>query len=226
MEANTLIIINNLTQKHGNILRLDNISLTVPEKTIFGILCQDKAERMTLMDALAGIRNITDGEILICGHNIATDRQGAQLIMSYMPEDMPFYSNMTVIEYLSFIAEAKQMEYEQAQKSIKNSLVATNLLALKDALISKLSAVGKARLGITQAIISNPSVVLFDNPTYGLNKNESQEIFKLIKTLTRSKCVIITSEDPMVFSFCDSGATLSFGKLDTDIKKFLEGGTK
>lgn len=225
MEARTLIKITNLTIKHGGIPRLDNISLTVPPKTIFGILCQDRAQRITLMQALAGVSTVDDGEILICGNDVNTDRQKIQLNMSYMPENMPFYEDMTVIEYLSFIAETKRMEYGQAQKSIKDSLTSTNLLAVKDALISKLTPTGKARLGIAQAIISNPSVVLFDHPTYGLNENESQEIFKLIRTLTRSRCVIITSEDPQVFNFCDNGARLSDGRLDTNTQSYF-GGTR
>lgn len=221
-----MINITRLTQKDGSRIVLDDITLTVPEKTVFGILCQDKAERTALMEALAGISVITDGDILICGHNITTDRLSAQLAMSYMPEAMPFYNNMTVIEYLSFIAEAKQIEYEQAQKNIKNILTATNLLVLKDALISKLSVTGKARLGIAQAIVSNPLVVLFNNPTKGLNKNETKEIFNLIKILSQSQSVIIASEDPQVFSFCNSGAIISQGKLDTDIKAYIEKGAK
>ncbi len=216
-----MINITHLTQKKGDRILLDDISLTVPEKTVFGILCQENSERTSLMEALAGISAITNGEVSVCGHNITANRLSAQLLMGYMPEDMPFYKNMTVIEYLSFIAEAKKLDFERAQKNIKAVLTSTNLLALKDALISKLSAAGKARLGIAQAIISNPSVVLFDNPTYGLNKNESQEIFKLIQTLTRSRCVIIASEDPQVFSFCDSGAILFRGKLDADVKTHL-----
>ncbi len=221
-----MIDITRLTKKDGDHIILNDINLTVPEKTVFGILCPEKAERAALMEALAGISCVDDGSISICGHDIKTDRLGAQLIMSYMPEDMPFYHNMTVIEYLSFIAEIKQMEYGQAQINIKKSLTATNLLALKDALISNLSAAGKARLGIAQAIVSEPRAILFNNPTSGLSKNEAQEIFKLIKTLSRSRSVIIVSDDLRVISFCDSGAILSQGKLDTDVTAYLVGGAR
>ena len=216
-----MISITNLTQRNGDRILLDNITLTVPEKTVFGILCQDKAERIALMEALAGICVTFEGEISLCGHSITNDRLNAQLSMSYMPEDMPFYKNMTVIEYLSFITEAKQLDFEQAQKNIKSALTSTNLLALKDAVISKLSSPGRARLGIAQAIASNSSVLLFCNPTSDLSKNEAQEIFKLIKTVSRSKSAIIVSNDPQVLFFCDSGAMLSDGKLDTNIKSFL-----
>ena len=216
-----MINITHLTQKVGNNILLDDITLTVPEKTVFGIFCVEKAERTALMELLAGVCAVTGGEISICGHNIATDRLEAQLVMGYMPENMPFYQNMTVIEYLSFIAETKQLDFECAQKNIKNSLTSTSLLAVKDALISKLNPIGRARLGIAQAIVSDAPVLIFDNPTQNLSKNEAQEIFKLIKTISRSKSVIIASDNQQVFSFCDVGAVISLGKLDTDIKGFL-----
>lgn len=221
-----MINITNLTQKYGDRILLDSITLTVPEKTVFGIFCQEKSEREALMESLAGVSHITEGEISICGHNITTDRLGAQLVIGYMPENMSFYKNMTVIEYLSFLAETKQLDFEQAQKNIKNTLTATGLLTIKDALISKLSPTGKARLGIAQAIVSDPLVLLFNNPTCGLSRNETQEILKLIYTLSKSKSVILASDDQQVFSFCDSMAVISFGQLETDTKRFIGKGAK
>ncbi len=221
-----MINITNLTQKDNGRVILDNINLTVPQKTVFGILCQEKSERSALMEALSGACAITDGEISICGHNITSDRLKAQGFIGYMPEGMSFYKNMTTIEFLSFITEVKCLDFEHAQINIKNALTATGLLAVKDAIISKLSPAGKVRLGIAQAIVSDPSVLLFNNPTRDLNKNEAQEIFKLINTLSRSKSAIIASDDPQIFSFCHSGAIISNGRLDTDIKDFLGKGAK
>ncbi len=221
-----MINITNLSQKNNGHILLDNINLTVPSKTVFGIFCQAKAERSALMEALSGASAITDGEISICGHNITSERLNAQSLIGYMPEGMSFYKNMTVVEFLSFITDAKGLDFEQAQTNIKNALTATGLLAVKDAIISKLRPAGKARLGIAQAIVSDPSVLLFNNPTRDLNKNEVQEIFKLINTLSRSKSAIITSDDPQMFSFCDSVAVITDGKLDTDIKDFLGKGAK
>lgn len=221
-----MINITHLTQKDRESILLNDINLTVPQKTVFGIFCEKKAERTALLEAISGACTDFDGDISICGHNIKTDRIDAQLLIGYMPEDMPFYNNMTVIEYLSFIADAKQLDFEKAQKNIKNILASTSLLTIKDAIISNLGPAGRVRLGIAQAMVSDPSVVLFGNPTYGLKKNETQEIFKLIRKLSRSKSVIITSDDPQALSFCDSGTVLTLGQLDTDIKKVMERGAK
>lgn len=216
-----MINITNLTQRDNGRVILDNINLTVPQKTVLGILCQEKAERTALMEALSGACDITDGEILICGHNMISDRLKAQSFIGYMPEGIPFYKNMTAIEFLSFITEARNLDFKQAQINIKKALTATGLLTVKDAIISKLSPTGKARLGIAQAVVSDPSVLLFNNPTRDLSKNEAQEIFKLINTLSRSKSVIIASEDPQMFSFCNSIAAIENGELNTDVKDLI-----
>lgn len=216
-----MINITNLTQRDNGRVILDNINLTVPQETVLGILCQEKAERTALMEALSGACDITDGEILICGHNMTSDRLKAQSFIGYMPEGIPFYKNMTAIEFLSFITEARNLDFKQAQINIKKALTATGLLTVKDAIISKLSPTGKARLGIAQAVVSDPSVFLFNNPTRDLSKKEAQKIFKLINTLSRSKSVIIASEDPQMFSFCNSIAAIENGKLNTDVKDLI-----
>ena len=200
---------------------MNDINFNVGKKTIFGILCDENCESAALMETLAGIMTITEGEVNICGYNIATDRQKAQLLIGYMPQKMPFYENMSVMEYLSFIAEAKQLPYDEAQKNIKKALSTTGLLQIKNALICKLRVAGKARVGIAQAIVSNPSVLLLDDPTRDLNKNETAEIFSLIKMVSKSRTVIITSDNPEIFSLCDNTATLSLGQLELDVKESI-----
>lgn len=221
-----MINIIHLKQKDKSRILLDDINLTVPENTIFGILCEEKAERAALAESLSGVSSITEGKILICDRSITTDRLGAQILIGYMPEAMSFYKNMTVIEFLSFITEIRQLDFQTSEKNIKEALTSTGLIAVKDALICNLSPAGKARLGIAQAIVSNPSVLIFNNPTCDLNKNETQEIFKLIKSLCKAKSVIILSDNAQVFSFCDDGAIISLGKLDTNIQSFLGKGAK
>ncbi len=226
MEATTLINIAHLTQKDNNRILLNDISLTVPEKTLLGILCETPTESAALLEAIAGVHSFTEGEITVCGYDIKKDREKVQLLIGYMPEEMPFYTDMTVMEYLSFITEAKQLSYEKAQINIKNTLSKTRLLGVRNALVSKLNAEGKARLGIAQAMVSSPSVLLLNNPTKNLNKKETGEIHGLIKSVSKSRTVIIISDNPDIFSFCDTVAVLSLGQLDFNTEKFIKGEKK
>lgn len=193
---------------------------------MLGIFCDDPSESSALMEAIAGVRNFADGTITVCGYDIEKDKEKAQLSIGYMPEDMPFYTDMTVMEYLSFITEAKQLSYEKAQNNIKNTLSRTRLLGIRNAQISKLNAEGKARLGIAQATVSSPSVLLLNNPTKNLGKKEKDEIFKLIKAVSKSRTVIIVSDDPDIFLICDTVASLTLGQLDFNTEKIFKGEEK
>jgi len=211
-----LIRINNLTQKRKDIVVLDNINFEVEKNTVYGIIGDKDSGKSTLMEAIAGCMQITDGQILIDGIDIYLNPMAAKRMVGYMPEKMPFYDRMTVEEYMSFIAEIKGVAYDDIPAAVSKALAATDLGAMRRTLIFRMSAKGKARLGIAQALLGNPLVLLLDGPTAGLSGDDAADTFKLIKKISHSKTVIIASRDLNVASICHKTVTLSFGKLGFD----------
>lgn len=207
-----MIQITNLIQKHKDSVILNNIDLQVQKNTALGIIGDKDSGKTTLMEVLAGAIDITDGTVKICGEDASMPTKAANV--GYMPEKMAFYGNMTVIEYLTFIAEIKGIPYDSIQQSVKNALSATGLVAIRKNLISVLNAYGKARLGLAQAIVSNPDVLLLDCPTSGLCDEDAENLLKLIKALSQSRTLIITSRDTDIISICDETLKLSFGHLE------------
>lgn len=207
-----MIKIINLTQKRGDAVVLDNINLQIRENTSLGIIGDKNSGKTTLTEVLAGALDITDGTVEICGKDISLTAKAANL--GYVPEHIAFYGNMTVIEYLTFIAEIKGVPYDSVQQSVKDALTATGLVAIRNNLTSVLNAYGRARLGLAQAILSNPDVLLLDCPASGLCGEDAENLLKLITTLSQSRTLFITSRDTDITSICDEILTLSSGKLE------------
>ena len=214
----TLINIQHLTQKRKEYTLLSDVNLNVEKNKILGIIGDEGTGKTTLMEVLAGILYPTEGRVTLGGYDVVRDAKKAKSLIGYMPESMAFYGGMTIIEYLSFIAEAKGLSFAEAQKSVKSALSATDLLSGRDIVICKLNQVGKARLGLAQALVANPQILLLDCPTRNLTEKECESILKLIKTLSHSRTVIITSQSSKIASICDETVTLSPKQPDVDAK--------
>lgn len=209
-----MINIQHLTQKRKEYTVLNDVNLSVEKNKTLGIIGNEGTGKTTLIEVLTGILYPTEGCVTLGGYDVVRDAKKAKSLVGYMPERMAFYDDMTVIEYLSFVAEAKGLCYAEAQKSVKSMLSSTDLLSGRDIVICKLNQVGKARLGLAQALVANPQILLLDCPTRNLTEKESDGVLKLIKTLSHSRTVIITSRDPKIASLCDETFTLSSGQPD------------
>ena len=140
----TLIHIQHLTQKHKDAVVLCDINLKIEKNTIFGILSDNNLSSTALMDVLAGIILPCEGTVTLGDYDVITNAKKAKSIVGYMPKGMQFYGEMTIIEYLTFIADAKGLAYIDAQKGVKKALDVTELLHAKDVIISKLNQIGRA----------------------------------------------------------------------------------
>lgn len=221
-EATGLIQIKNLTQKHKDNIILNDISLHVEKNRSYGIIGDKDSGKSTLMEVLSGTLVPSDSSISIGGFDLMENPMEAKALIGYMPEKMSFYDDMTVLEYLTFIAQAKKINREEIKKAIYNSLSSTGLLSAKNIVIGRLNPNARARLGLAQAVLGKPEVLLLDGPTCGLSESDASEIFKLIKTLSQRRTLLICSRDIRIGSFCDEVATLSFGQLNYDYHKNAE----
>ncbi len=217
-----MVHIKNLTQKHKDCIVLNDINLHVKKNTFYGIIGDKDSGKSTLMEVISGVLNPTDGSVEICGYDILKSPKEARSHIGYMPERPEFYDEMTVMEYLSFIAEIKGMSFVDAQKSVKGVLSTTDLTAIRDIIISKLNDNARARLGIASALLGSPDVLLLDGPTCGLSAEDAGEIFKLIKSVSQGKTLIIASRDIAISEFCHETVTLSFGQLNYNYHRDAE----
>lgn len=209
-----MIEVNNLTVKHRDAVILDNISFTVNKGEILGIVGDKDSGKSTLMEVLSGALDASCGSVRICGYDISEKPHMAKSRLGYMPEKMSMYSGMTVLEYLTFCAEARDVPYQRVQECVKNALTDTGLVEARNILISRLNTLTRHKLGIAQAVVSNPEVLLLDGVNCGLDGEESDEICALIKRLSRSRATVITSRGLAISSICDRMLTLSFGHID------------
>lgn len=209
-----MIEVKDLSVKHRDAVILDNISFTAAKGEILGIVGDKDSGKSTLMEALAGALDASCGSIGICGYDMSAQPLMAKRRLGYMPEKMSIYGGMTVLEYLTFCAEARDVPYQRVQECVKNALTATGIVEARNILISRLNTLTVRKLALAQAVVSNPEVLLLDGINCGLDEDESNEICTLTKKLARSRATVITSRGLAISSICDRMLTLSFGHID------------
>ena len=225
-EVNNLIEVRNLTKKYGENVAVSNLSFTIAPGKIYGFLGPNGAGKSTTMNIIAGTLAATEGTVLINGHDIYEDPIAAKRCIGYLPEMPPLYNDMTPYEYLSFVAEAKGVEYDKIIKRVKEVMELTQLLDVRNKLIRNLSKGYKQRVGIAQAMLGNPDIIILDEPTVGLDPYQIIEIRELIKELGKTKTVILSSHIlAEVAEVCNHIMIISGGKLvANDTLENLEAG--
>ncbi len=188
-----MIEICNITKKYSRHIALDNVSFTIKKNAVVGLLGQNGAGKTTLMDIMAGCNKADSGKIFI--HNtLITDKPGEyKNYIAYVPEHPPLYSDMTVLEYINFVAELKAVLKADRKAHIQEILTLTGLEKVAKRLIRNLSKGYKQRIGIAQALIGNAEILIFDEPTVGLDPKQIHDILELIKKLSHNKTIIISS---------------------------------
>lgn len=209
-----MVEVKNLTKKYGSFTAVEDLSFTVENGCIYGLLGPNGAGKSTTMNIMTGCLASTEGQVLIDGKDIFEDETEAKKKIGYLPEIPPLYPDMTVTEYLKFVGRAKGLKGEELKNAAETSCEKTGLNEKKQSLIKNLSKGFKQRVGIAQAIIAKPDVVILDEPTVGLDPIQITEIRDLIRELGKEHTVIISSHIlSEISTMCDHILIISRGKL-------------
>jgi len=206
--------VRNLTKKYENHLAVDNISFSIETGKIYGLLGPNGAGKSTTMNILAGCLAATGGQVLIHNHDIFEEQKEAKRHIGYLPELPPVYLDMTPRDYLMFVSEIKRVPKAQREAAMREIMNRTGVSEVANRLIGQLSKGYRQRVGIAQALIGNPEVVILDEPTVGLDPAQIIEIRKLIRELGKDHTVLLSSHIlSEVSELCDEVMILSKGKL-------------
>ena len=209
-----MIEVSHLTKQYGNHLAVDDVSFTVADGQICGLLGPNGAGKSTIMNILTGYLSATSGQVTVAGHPLPEEADAAKACVGYLPEQPPLYPEMTVQEYLTFAAELKGMKKEERKEQVCRAARRTGLEAVLPRLIRSLSKGYKQRVGIAQALLGSPRLIILDEPTVGLDPAQVIEIRKLIRELGRAHTVILSSHIlSEVQAVCQQILILSKGHL-------------
>lgn len=209
-----MIEVSHLTKKYGNHLAVDDVSFTVADGQICGLLGPNGAGKSTIMNILTGYLSATSGQVTVAGHPLPEEADAAKACVGYLPEQPPLYPEMTVQEYLTFAAELKGVKKAERKEQVCRAARRTGLEAVLPRLIRSLSKGYKQRVGIAQALLGSPRLIILDEPTVGLDPAQVIEIRKLIRELGRAHTVILSSHIlSEVQAVCQQILILSKGHL-------------
>lgn len=212
-----MIEVKDLTKKYGSHTAVKGISFTIDEGKIYGLLGPNGAGKSTTMNIITGCLAATSGQVTVNGHDIFEEPLEAKSCIGYLPELPPVYDEMTPKEYLFFVAEAKRVPYEQTFRQVREVMQLTGLVPVENRLIRNLSKGYRQRVGIAQAMIGDPDIIILDEPTVGLDPKQIIEIRELIKNLGKIKTVVISSHILAEISeICDHVLIISDGRLVAD----------
>lgn len=210
----SLIQVNHLTKLYGDRVAVDDVSFTAESGRIYGLLGPNGAGKSTILNMITGTLGCTEGEILIDGTDIVTDPLSAKRHIGYLPEVPPLYPEMKVSEYLTFVAEMKQIPTRERAAAVGAVMEKTGLTEVSGRLTGLLSKGYRQRCGIAQAILASPDIIVLDEPTDGLDPAQIAEIRGLIRELGKDRTVILSSHIiSEVRAVCDRIMILSCGRL-------------
>lgn len=212
-----MIEVKNLTKKFGPHTAVDNISFTINDGEIVGFLGPNGAGKTTTMNMLSGYISSTSGTIIINNHDILDEPEKAKMQLGYLPDTPPLYNDMTVMEYLKFVCDIKSVKKSERTDMIEKILTQTGLQEVKKRLTGNLSKGYKQRVGLAQALVGNPDVLILDEPTVGLDPKQILEMRQLIKSLGKDHTVLLSSHIlSEVSAICDRVLIINQGKIVAD----------
>jgi len=209
-----LIEVQNLTKVYGNHIAVDHVSFTIDSGKIYGFLGPNGAGKSTTMNIITGCLAATEGTVTVDGHDIFEDPILAKKNIGYLPEMPPLYQDMTVIDYLRFVAEAKGVPAKTLDGEVARVMAKTGVTEMRLRLIKNLSKGYRQRTGLAQAILGDPKVIILDEPTVGLDPQQLIEIRDLIRELGHDRTVMLSSHIMQEISaVCDMLIIIANGKL-------------
>ena len=209
-----MIEVNNLVKRYGDHTAVDHLSFKIEKGKIYGFLGPNGAGKSTTMNMITGYIASTEGTVTIDGHDILDEPEQAKKCIGYLPEMPPLYFDMTVGEYMSFVADLKKIPKDQKKSMVEEVMEMVKITDMKNRLIKNLSKGYRQRVGLAQAILGYPEVIILDEPTVGLDPKQIIEIRDLIKSLKKKHTVILSSHIlSEVSAVCDYVLIISHGKL-------------
>lgn len=209
-----MISVEHLTKCYGDFTAVDDLSFEIGEGHVYGFLGPNGAGKSTTMNIMTGCLSATAGHVRIDGYDIFDEPDKAKKLIGYLPEHPPLYMNETPLEYLTFVGEAKGLRGEELNRQIDTVIGLTKIEHMKHRRISALSKGYQQRVGIAQALLDNPKVIILDEPTVGLDPIQIIEIRDLIKELGKTHTVIFSSHIlSEVQAICDQILMIAHGKL-------------
>ena len=188
-----MIQVENITKKYGNFVAVNNINFEIEEGEIVGFLGPNGAGKSTTMNMITGFIEPTSGKIVVDGYDISKKPKKAKKQIGYMPEGVPLYSDLTVREFITYMAEIKKVDKKEKKQMVQKVLEETGLLDVQNKLNKNLSRGYKQRVSMAGALVGNPKVIILDEPTVGLDPKQVTEIRALIKKLGENHTVILSS---------------------------------
>lgn len=209
-----MIQVSNLTKKYGKNVAVDNVSFTIEKGHIYGLLGPNGAGKSTTMNMITGYISSTSGTITIDGHDVVKEPEQARKLLGYLPELPPLYMDMTVYEYLKFVAQLKKIKRKERIEQVEKAIEQMKLEKVADRLIANLSKGYRQRVGFAQALIGDPQILILDEPSVGLDPKQIIEMRELIEELGQNRTVILSSHIMQEISaVCDHILIISHGKL-------------
>ena len=209
-----MIEIEHLSKRYGEHLAVSDLSVTIESGQIYGFLGSNGAGKSTTMNIMAGCLSATEGHVRIGGYDIFDEPEKAKRLIGYLPEQPPLYLNETPMEYLRFVGEAKGVRGAELTVQIADAVARTGIEPVRNRRISTLSKGYRQRVGIAQALLGSPEVIILDEPTVGLDPIQIIEIRNLVKHLGKTHTVIFSSHIlSEVQTICDQILMIAHGKL-------------
>jgi ABC-2 type transport system ATP-binding protein len=209
-----MIEVGHLTKKYGDLVAVSDLSFKVEKGKIWGLLGPNAAGKTTTMRILTGYLPATDGKASVGGFDVFEQPNEAKKIIGYLPEVVPLYPEMTVSDYLGFVAAIKQIPASKRRQALDKALKVSGLETVKNRLIENISRGYKQRVGIAQALIHDPEVLILDEPTIGLDPAQIIEIRGLIKSLKGEHTIMLSTHIlAEVTQTCDGVVIINEGKL-------------
>lgn len=212
-----MIEVEGLSRHYGHLKAVDNLSFTVEPGQVLGFLGPNGAGKSTTMKMLTGFLAPTAGRARVNGHDVVTDSLAARRCIGYLPEGAPSYGEMTVLQFLSFVARARGISAGEAPGAVEQVLGKLNLVRVRHQVIETLSKGFRRRVGLAQAIIHDPAVLILDEPTDGLDPNQKHEVRKLISAMASDKIIVISTHIlEEVEALCNRVMIIAQGRLLAD----------
>ena len=214
MTSDSILKIEHLSHRYSVQWAVRDISLEIPRRGIYGLLGSNGAGKSTMMNIICGVLRQTEGDVFVHGVNTKTDPIAAKRHIGFLPQKPPLYEELTVEEYLRHAADVRDMEVRDRKRAIDEVLEICSIAHFRKRLLRNLSGGYQQRVGIAQAIIHHPELVIFDEPTNGLDPNQIIEIRRLIKDIAEERTVILSTHIlSEVQATCDEIFMIEQGKL-------------
>ena len=209
-----MIEVKNITKKYGKAVAVDNISFNIEDGEIVGLLGPNGAGKSTTMNIITGFIEQTEGDVIIDGYNTLKKSKKAKKEIGYMPEGVPLYTDLTVKEFVNYMAEIKQVNKKERKEKVEKIIEKTGLKDVEKKLIKNLSRGYKQRVSMAGALVGEPKILILDEPTVGLDPKQITEIRNMIKELGKEHTIILSSHIlSEVSQICNKVIIINKGKI-------------